>query len=199
MTFEREYDLSPPTDDEIIIATVRITNSFRRASVEGGDELPSRYDSDTNPTSASIYMLTSLTYRPQRRSFFRRVSTRIGSPTDPSRYTAMKMPRGDYKKYFARDKEGNYAGTEPEKEWSKEDLDAAFGQYQDMRLRSIPGGNEFGDGLDIPAGRSGSGSFGSPGRGPSGGPSGGPNGVGGFTRSISAAEMSGRHGNVYLI
>ena len=40
--FERRMDLSPPNDDEIIIATVRVTNSFRRASIEGGDELPSR-------------------------------------------------------------------------------------------------------------------------------------------------------------
>lgn len=41
--FERQIDTSPPNDDEIIIATVRVTNSFRRASVEGCDELPSRY------------------------------------------------------------------------------------------------------------------------------------------------------------
>ena len=42
VTFERYIDLSPPTDDEIIIATVRVTNNFRRASVEGCEELPSR-------------------------------------------------------------------------------------------------------------------------------------------------------------
>lgn len=40
--FERQIDLSPPNDDEIIIATVRVTNSFRRASIEGCNELPSR-------------------------------------------------------------------------------------------------------------------------------------------------------------
>lgn len=40
--FERDYDLSPPTDDEIIIATVRVRNGFRRLSVEEGAMLPER-------------------------------------------------------------------------------------------------------------------------------------------------------------
>ena len=56
------------------------------------------------------------------------------------------MPRRDYKRYFARDRSGNYAGTEPEREWSQEQLDAAFGEYQDMPLRSIPGCSEYGEG-----------------------------------------------------
>jgi len=123
--FERQIDLSPPNDDEIIIATVRVTNSFRRASIEGCDELPSR---------------------PQPRSFLRRLSSRISTPPDPDRHTAIKMPRRDYKRYFARDRNGNYAGTEPEREWSQEQLDAAFGEYQDMPLRSIPGCSEYGEG-----------------------------------------------------
>ena len=58
----------------------------------------------------------------------------------------MKMPRRDYKRYFARDRHGNYAGTEPEREWSKEDLEREFGEFQDMPLRSIPGGAEYGEG-----------------------------------------------------
>ena len=56
------------------------------------------------------------------------------------------MPRKDYKKYFARGRDGNYAGTEPEREWSDEDLQRMFGQFQDMALRSIPGGQEYGEG-----------------------------------------------------
>ena len=55
------------------------------------------------------------------------------------------MPRLAYKKHFARDRDGNYAGTEPEKEWSREDLDREFGEFQDMPLRSIPGGSEYGE------------------------------------------------------
>ena len=70
----------------------------------------------------------------------------MNGPSAPNRYTAMKMPRKDYKKHFARDKDGKYIGTEPEREWSEEDLQREFGQYQDMALRSIPGHNEFGEG-----------------------------------------------------
>lgn len=76
----------------------------------------------------------------------RRLSSRINGTPDPDRYTAMKMPRKDYKKHFARDRDGNYAGTEPEREWTQEQLDADFGPYQDMPLRSIPGSNEYGEG-----------------------------------------------------
>jgi hypothetical protein len=123
--FERQIDLSPPNDEEIIIATVRVTNSFRRASIEGSTELPSR---------------------PPARGFIRRLSSRINGTPDPDRYTAIKMPRKDYKRYFARDRQGNYAGTEPEREWSQEQLDEAFGEFQDMPLRSIPGFSEYGEG-----------------------------------------------------
>ena len=49
------------------------------------------------------------------------------------------MPRRDYKRYFARDREGNYAGTEqPEREWDEEDLAREFGWCQEMALRSVP-------------------------------------------------------------
>lgn len=40
--FERNIDLSPPTDDEIIIATVRVRSGFRRLSGEEGACLPER-------------------------------------------------------------------------------------------------------------------------------------------------------------
>ena len=122
--FEREIDTSPPNDEEIIIATVRVTDSFRRASIEGNSELPAR---------------------PPKRSFIRRVSTRVGSATDQCRYTALKMPRKDYKKYFARDREGNYAGSEPEQEWTDAELQSRFGKFQEMPLRTIPA-EYWGDG-----------------------------------------------------
>ena len=56
------------------------------------------------------------------------------------------MPRRDYKRYFARDRDGNYVGTEPEREWDEADLQREFGMYQEMALRSIPGCSEFGEG-----------------------------------------------------
>lgn len=71
------------------------------------------------------------------------------------------MPRRDYKKYFARDRDGNYAGTEPEREWDDADLQREFGMYQDMALRSVPGASEYGEGDrrgSAATGRAGSGS-----------------------------------------
>ena len=53
------------------------------------------------------------------------------------RYKAIKMPRGDYKRYFARDRDGNYAGTEPEREWDEEEVKQAYGEYQDMPIHHI--------------------------------------------------------------
>lgn len=54
------------------------------------------------------------------------------------RYKAIKMPRGEYKKYFARDRDGNYAGTElPERQWNEEELLSRYGEYQAVPLHSI--------------------------------------------------------------
>lgn len=53
------------------------------------------------------------------------------------RYKAIKMPRGEYKRFFARDRDGNYAGSEPEKDWDEGDLMREYGEYQDSTLHSI--------------------------------------------------------------
>ena len=37
-----ERDLPTPTDEDIIIVTVKLQNNFRRSSVEGAESLPSR-------------------------------------------------------------------------------------------------------------------------------------------------------------
>lgn len=40
VVYERDYQ--EPSDDDVIIVTVRLSNQFRKLSVDGGDELPSR-------------------------------------------------------------------------------------------------------------------------------------------------------------
>ena len=40
------------------------------------------------------------------------------------------MPRRDYLKYFARDLEGKYIGSEPYKRWEQEELEETFKQYK---------------------------------------------------------------------
>lgn len=49
---------------------------------------------------------------------------------EPSTTKAVRMPRRDYKKFFAKDKDGKYIGTEPQREWTMEELEDEFGQYQ---------------------------------------------------------------------
>ena len=57
----------------------------------------------------------------------------------PDKYKAVKMPRGDYVRYFRHNAQGHYAGTEPEREWDEEEIMEKYGQYQDLPLRSILG------------------------------------------------------------
>ncbi|SMQ53316.1 unnamed protein product [Zymoseptoria tritici ST99CH_1A5] len=103
----------PLSDDDIIIVTVKLTNRFRKNSITGAEDLPGR---------------------PQKRSFLRRLSTRVAPSLDHSaekeeRYKAVKMPRGEYKKRFIKNADGKYVGTEPEKEWDEEELEREYGQY----------------------------------------------------------------------
>lgn len=67
------------------------------------------------------------------------MSTRLLSQPDKDTYKAVKMPRGDYARYFRHDAAGHYAGSEPEREWSEEEIAAKYGQYQDMPLRAVLG------------------------------------------------------------
>ena len=47
----------------------------------------------------------------------------------PSTTRTVWMPRRDYKKYFAKDKDGKYIGTEPQRGWTDDELEDMFGQY----------------------------------------------------------------------
>ena len=48
------------------------------------------------------------------------------------------MPRRDYLKYFAKDYDGSYIGTEPQRTWTEEELEETFGMYK-RDLRAKPG------------------------------------------------------------
>lgn len=106
-------------DSDLIFVAVRLRDEFRRASVDGAEELPSR---------------------PAPRSFLSRLHTRVSSSSssrERPRYKAIKMPRGDFKRYFMRDAAGNYAGTEPERMWDEGELMREYGEYQDQPLGAI--------------------------------------------------------------
>lgn len=49
-----------------------------------------------------------------------------------SNIKVVRVPRSEYRKHFARDKNNIYVGTEPERMWTIEELDEEFGMYQDL-------------------------------------------------------------------
>lgn len=46
------------------------------------------------------------------------------------------MPRSEYSRFFRRDANWRYMGTEPERQWTDADLKAEFGSYQDSAWQS---------------------------------------------------------------
>jgi hypothetical protein len=73
------------------------------------------------------------------------MSTRVLTQGSPDKYKAVKMPRGEYARFFKHDAQGNYVGTEPEREWGEEEIMAKYGQYQHLSLRSVVGGGRASD------------------------------------------------------
>lgn len=67
------------------------------------------------------------------------MGTRVLAQPSPDKYKAVKMPRGDYLRYFRHNAQGHYVGTEPEREWDEEEIMEKYGQYQEMPLRSVLG------------------------------------------------------------
>jgi len=115
VSFERT-STEPPSDDDLILTAVKIASPFRRQSLEEQEDLP---------------------VRPTRRSFFRRLTTRWQSSASGEGVQLVKVPRREHRRYFARDYKGNYIGTEPERLWNEEEVEAMFGQYQDRSTLSL--------------------------------------------------------------
>lgn len=57
------------------------------------------------------------------------------------------MPRREYLKYFARDRDGNYVGSEKEQGWSVKELDDTFGAYSVRQPRKWVLHNEDGQAI----------------------------------------------------
>lgn len=47
----------------------------------------------------------------------------------------VKMPRREYLQNFARDADGNYVGTKPERCWTEHELNTEYGKYQSVPAR----------------------------------------------------------------
>ncbi|RMZ35193.1 hypothetical protein D0859_00672 [Hortaea werneckii] len=107
VSFERT-STEPPSDDDLILTAVKIASPFRRQSLEEQEDLP-----------------------------VRRLTTRWQSSASGEGVQLVKVPRREHRRYFARDYKGNYIGTEPERLWNEEEVEAMFGQYQDRSTLSL--------------------------------------------------------------
>jgi hypothetical protein len=63
--------------------------------------------------------------QPQYKNLFRRL-------VPANKLKIVLMPQSEYAKYFAKDKAGNYIGTEPQRDWTGAELDERYGQYKSM-------------------------------------------------------------------
>jgi hypothetical protein len=63
--------------------------------------------------------------QPQSKNLFRRL-------IPANKLKIVLMPQSEYAKHFAKDKAGNYIGTEPQRDWTEAELDERYGQYKKM-------------------------------------------------------------------
>jgi hypothetical protein len=59
------------------------------------------------------------------------------------------MPRREYLKYFAKDYDGRYIGTEPERGWTEGELEAEFGRYRKEGLTPRGASGKMGSTLGV--------------------------------------------------
>jgi len=96
----------------------------------------------------------------KQHGFMGKLKSLMGSSSDrekggESHLRVVYMPRREYLKYFARDAKRNYIGSEPERDWTDEQLDDMFGKYEpaaapkakatlaDMLLAPLGGGVSY--------------------------------------------------------
>ena len=111
-TFGPRYENKKYTDDDI--TTVVVTNV-----------IPS-----PKPLSSSVEEPKKKTAKIQT-LFKKSKEVKEVKETEDGRVTKVVfMPRRDLKKWFAKDDNGVYFGTEPSREWTEEELEEQFGAYR---------------------------------------------------------------------
>lgn len=161
-------NLTQLTEDDMMhfTATGRPAPAFKASALSmlgGGDSytmpqlLPKRYTDDSiipaivtqiipsaRRTSASEVTEEGTS---RRKSIFSKLKgDRKNSDIGPNGLIKMKvvfMPRRDYLKHFARGLKGEYIGTEPQRQWSEDELDREFGQYQPPPKEKVKGFDPF--------------------------------------------------------
>jgi len=99
--------------------------------------LPRRYTDDSIIPAIVVGVIPSYTKEikkkgGRRASFLSRLKTGVAEQKkDDGRLTkVVYMPRREYLKWFARGTKGEYLGSEEKREWTEEQLDETFGQWQ---------------------------------------------------------------------
>jgi hypothetical protein len=64
----------------------------------------------------------------RRKSFLSKLKPCYSSSNSSTK--VVYMPRGEYLKHFARDRQGAYVGSEPEQKWTVGELEERFGRYR---------------------------------------------------------------------
>lgn len=126
-------------------ATGRPIPGFKASALQsmGGDMyslpqlLPKRYTDDSIIPAIVVDVIPSQkTIEEQEKKNSRRGSFLKKLKGEPKKEEGkgltkvVYMPRRDYLKWFARDLEGKYVGTEPYKKWEEDELEETFKQYK---------------------------------------------------------------------
>ena len=130
-------------------ATGRPMPSFKQSARQsmGGDMfslpqlLPKRYTDDSIIPAIVVDIIPSQkTIEEQERkkaknSFMRKLKGEAKKDESKGLTRVVYMPRREYLKWFARDLEGKYIGTEPYKRWEEDELEATFAQYKPVVVK----------------------------------------------------------------
>jgi hypothetical protein len=65
----------------------------------------------------------------ERKGFMGKMKGLVSGKDKEGKLRVVYMPRREYLKYFAKDDDNNYVGTEPQKSWTDEELDKMFAKY----------------------------------------------------------------------
>lgn len=125
--------LRPPVklkDDTLMHVIVKVRN---------GDERAKRHSSVTDSTSSisphSSILLTKYFFCRQSKFSYKLKALKSrflgrGKFRSSSDVRVVRMPRKEYLKHFARDRNNVYIGTEKERIWTDEELELRFGKYR---------------------------------------------------------------------
>ena len=114
------------TDDTLMHVVVKVRNESERTKRQSSVDQAS-WTLHEHLLTLYIYRQSKFSYK--LRSFKSRVLGR-GKFISCSDVRVVRMPRKEYLKYFARDRNNVYIGTEREMIWTDEELELRFAKYR---------------------------------------------------------------------